>query len=239
MRLKVSTSNFYVGNKQPEKDAHFLASKNCDISGIQEGHSGNAVAIRHALKKTHHTYWGDSKDASKAFAMLDVPVVFPKSLDVTKTWARQISARAQSENIGMPRAATAVRFNKGGKTVTFINTHTNAAVQNRNTKQPLSKSIKRVAEYIAGMVVLDRMIKKAKKRGDLVVLVGDLNYRTGGGVWKFSPEALFKRNNLRFKVKGLDYIGYSKVFKASNLTEIPTTATGSDHPWLTLELNVI
>lgn len=238
MRLKVSSSNFYVGNKQPQKDAHFLADLGCDISGIQEGHSGNAQDIQRALHKTHVTYWKVGKDEQKNFAFLDVPVVYRKSgLHIIREWARQVSARAQVKNIGMQRAATAVRFEKMGHTVTFINTHLNAAVQNRTTKEPLSTKIARVAAYVQSIIVLEVMIRNAQKRGDLVVLVGDLNFSPQkSGVWKFSPQALFKRTGLHYRVAHIDYIAFSPEFKPSNFTEIPTSKTGSDHPWITLDL---
>lgn len=241
MKIRVSSNNFYVGNKQPVKDAQFLASLNCDISGIQEGHGGNAQDIKRTLAKTHVTYWATPKDKDKAFGMLDVPVVYKKSLKVYRHWARQISKRSQVKNIGMPRAATAVRFEKGGYDITFINTHCNAAVQGKDPKKTnLPLRIRRVSEYVAGMIVLERMIKNAQKRGDLVILVGDLNYhKTKAGVWRYSPQALFKRCNLQYREQHLDYIAFSRKFTASNKQVIGTNRTGSDHPWLVLDLEVI
>lgn len=237
MKLKVSSANFYVGNKQIAKDARFLASLGCDLNGIQEGHSDNARVIKETLKDTHITFWGRPKDKEKAFATLDVPVTYKKTLKVYRQWARLINKRSQKKNIGMPRAATAVRFEKGGYNVTFINTHCNAAVQSRSTGRHLRTSIRRVLEYTRGMVVLEGMIRNAQKRGDLVVLVGDLNYALDrDGIWKFSPQALFKRTGLHFRVHRIDYIAYSKGFKPSNFETIGTGRTGSDHEWITLEL---
>src|SRR6478609_1500147 len=237
MRLKVSSANFFVGNKQPVKDANYLASLNCDLNGIQEGHSGNAEALKKTLGDTHVVFWGNRKDAEKDFAMQDVPVVYKKSLKTYKHWARLISHRAQKKNIGMPRAATAVRFEKEGVNVTFINTHCNAAVQNRETGQPFSRKVRRVAEFIAGMIVLEQMIKNAQKRGDKVVLVGDLNYApTKAGIWRYSPQAMFKRRKMHYRNHRIDYIGYSREFKPSNFTVIPQSKMGSDHDWITLNL---
>lgn len=236
MRLKIGTANMYVGNKQPYKDAQLL--NDLDLVGFQEGHSGNAEAVRASLRQTHFTFWGKRKDAEKTFAMLDVPIAISRRLHLVKTWARLISHRAQKRNIGMPRAATAARVEKGGYMVTFINTHTNAGVQGQNPDRThLPLKIKRVAEYVAGMIVLEAMIRNAIRRGDLVVLVGDLNYRKyDAGIWKFSPRALFERTGLRYRQEGLDYIAYSRKFKLVEFKVIPTTRTGSDHPWLVAEL---
>lgn len=237
--VRVSTSNFYVGNPHPAADAKLLASFGCDVSGIQEGHSGNAQAIKESLARTHITFWGKSKNEGKQFAYLDVPVVYPKGLDVLRSWARQISKRAQKKNIGMPRAATAVRFKKNGKTYTFINTHTNAGIRGKNPNRlHLPVKIKRVAEFVAGMIVLETMIRNAQRRGDYVILVGDLNYRVEKkGVWKFSPQGLFQRTKLKFHSAGLDYIAYSRNLEISNINEIPASRTGSDHPWLVADLH--
>ena len=239
--MRVSTSNFYVGNKQPRKDAAFLLQQGIDLGGIQEGH-GNAKDIEAVAKTagTHNVFWGSGKDAEKDFATLDVPVVYRKTLKVKRIWTRLISHRAQVKNIGMPRAATAIRFFHNNQSYTFINTHTNAAVQNRNTGEPLSTKINRVVEYIAGMVVLQAMITNAKRRGDHVILTGDLNYRVrrpGATIWQHSPQALFAANKMTYVNSGLDYIAYTGGLVASNFKIIPTTQTGSDHPWLVVDLN--
>jgi len=236
--IKVSSTNFYVGNKQPVKDAEFLASLNCAIGGIQEGHGGNAVDIKRTLKRTHDVYWGNSKNKERDLAYLDVPVVFKKNLKVMKSWSRIVSKRAQVENIGMARAATAVRFEYQGQTYTFINTHLNAAVQSKATKKPLSRSVKRVYEYIRSIIVLESMIKNAQKRGDIVILVGDLNYSpVKEGIWRYSPQALFKRTKLDYRAHHIDYIAFTKGLKVKNFTIIPKARTGADHDWLTLELH--
>lgn len=236
--LKIVSANWYVGNPTPEKDAHFLASLNPDAAGVQEGHSSNAQAIRRAIGgRRFLVWWGTSKNKEKAFGELDVPVVIDRQkVNVLKKWTRLISHRAQKENIGMPRAATAVRFEKGGKTYTFINTHCNAGVQSRYTKKHLPRKIRRVAEFIAGMIVLEAMIVNAKRRGDIVILVGDLNYSTEGPVWKFSPEEMFKRQKMNFKVHRIDYIAYTRDLVAEDFRVIDTRHTGSDHSWITAKL---
>jgi endonuclease/exonuclease/phosphatase family metal-dependent hydrolase len=234
MKLKVASANFYYQNKQPKKDALFLASLGVDVAGIQEGTGGNAQDIKEALDHRYDTFWRKDTDRDKQKAYLDVPVTFKKSLKVYKTWARMISKRSQKKDIGMPRAATVVRFEKEGYDVTFINTHCNAAVQNRTTKQPLSRKIRRVTEYVAGMIVLEQMVRNAKKRGDLVILVGDLNYREQQrGVWKFSPQAMFERTGLKYRDNGLDYIAFDAKFKISDFDVVTQNRTGSDHDWLT------
>lgn len=230
--IKVASANFYVGNPQPRADARFLASLDCDIVGIQEGH-GNIVEIKDALKDTHRLFvTGD------ALERRDVPVLVPKGLHVKRFWGRQISKRSQKKNIGMPRSATAIRCVKSGKVYTFINTHTNAGVQNRTTGRPLSTKIRRVSEFVAGMIVLESMIRNAKRRGDSVIVVGDLNYRqVRSGVWKFSPQSLFNRTGLSYRARGIDYIAFTKdLTPADELQVIGTDRTGSDHVWLVLKL---
>lgn len=240
MTLRVSTSNFYVGNTQPTHDAHTLAGLKCDLSGVQEGHSGNARAIKDTLKTTHTVWWKTVRDKDLQMGFMDVPVVINPRLHVLKIWARLISKRAQKRDIGMPRAATAVRFKWNTHTITFINTHTNAAVQNPDTGKPYSSSIARVYQYIKGMIVLEAMIVNAKLRGDMVILVGDLNFKkVKTGVWKFSPQAMFRRQNMNSVSNGLDYIAFTKGFKRyGNVHFVRTSRTGSDHDWVYLDLQV-
>lgn len=233
MRLKVSSNNFYVGNKQADDDAVLLGSHNVHLAGIQEGYRRGGRALQRKLRKTHKTFWRKAKNADRQMAFGEVPVVYDKDLDVIKTWARLISKRAQEKNIGMPRAATAVRFRKGGETVTFINTHCNAAVQNRKTKKPFARRIPRVNQYVKGMIILELMVRNAKRRGDLVVLVGDLNYRTvSGKPWRFSPQAMFKRTKMNYVHQGVDYIAYSSEFKVEKFYRLQKHRHGGDHPWL-------
>lgn len=230
--IKIASANFFVGNTQVKKDAEFLRDLGVEVAGIQEGHSGNAQGIRNALYKTHITWWG----RANTIAEQDVPVVISRKLNVQKVWTRRISKRSQKENIGMPRNATAIRFRKEKEVYTFINVHTNAAVQNRKTGQPLSTRIRRVAEFVAGMIILEAMIRNAKRKGHVIV-VGDLNYRTvKSGVWKFSPQAVFKRTKMEFKAHGIDYIAWTRGLNMRNFEVIGTNKTGSDHPWLTADI---
>ncbi len=237
MRFKVFTGNYYVLNEQPIKDALLLPTLHCDVYGIQEGQGGNAQKIRNTLKNLFTTFWGTSANKDIQRAMIDVPVVVDKDIDIIKMWARKVCDRSQEKNTGAPRAATVVRLHKRGRTITFINTHLNAGVQDTGTKLPFSMKIKRIYEYAKSIAVLELMIRAAQSRGDLVVLVGDLNYSVQkSGIWKFSPQALFNRTKLNFKSHHYDYIAYSRQFEANDFTVIPSSKTGSDHDWLTLTL---
>lgn len=224
-------------NNQPVKDALFLPTLHCDLYGIQEGQGGNAQKIRNTLKNIYTTFWGTSANKDIQRAMIDVPVVVDKDVNILKMWARKVCDRSQEKNTGAPRAATLVRLARRGKTVTFINTHLNAGVQDPRTKLPFSIKIKRIYEYTRSIIVLEFMIRAAQSRGDLVVVVGDLNYSVQkSGIWKFSPQALFNRTKLNFRSHNYDYIAFSKQFEANDFTVIPRSKTGSDHDWLTLVL---
>lgn len=234
--MRIATANFFVGNKQPAKDAKFLASFKVDVAGIQEGHSGNVSAIKNTLVNSYRTVVGGSRIEQQ-----DTAVVINRKYKVLKWKNRLISRRSQKENIGMPRTATWVQFKDDkGKVWTFINTHTNAAVQNRNTGEPLPQTIKRVAGFVAGMVILEGIIRNAKRTGNYVVLTGDLNYRVrpdGKPVWKFSPEDLFRRTKMDFVNQGLDYIAFSKNLKKDGpVNVIDASKHGGDHPWLILDV---
>lgn len=232
--IKTASANFYVGNRQPQKDAKFLASFDVDVAGIQEGHGGNNGDIRKALGKTHRLYHGNT------FGAIDVPILTKRELNVVSFKSRQVSKRAEIKNIGMPRNAGILRFKKDGQRFCFINTHLNAAVQNRATGEPLSMRIKRVYEFTQSIIALERIIKNAKKRGEHVILTGDLNFRNAprGLTWRYSPAKLFKRTDMKFRAQGLDYVAWSDTLRMSDFEVIPTSKHGGDHPWLLANFTV-
>src|SRR6476661_4569324 len=112
MKITVSTSNFYVGNSQPAKDAKFLASLGAVFSGVQEGHSGNAHVLGSTLWRTHHVFWKQVTDKDLQKAYEDTAVVVPriKGVKVLRFWSRLISKRSSKRDIGMPRSATVARL---------------------------------------------------------------------------------------------------------------------------------
>lgn len=232
--MRIATANFYVGNTRVAEDAKALAALKPDVVGIQEGHSGNVAKIKATISQQYRVLVGGNSIEAQ-----DTPVAVSRNHKVLKWWTRRISKRSQKENIGMPRTATEVRIkDEDAKTWAVINTHTNAAVQNRETKQPLPKTIRRVAEFIAGMIVLEAMIRRAKKECNYVVLTGDLNYRVvKTGIWKFSPQALFARTKMDFVVEGLDYIAFSRNLRVKNKRVIPPVKGGHDHPWILVDLD--
>jgi hypothetical protein len=231
--IKVSTANFYVGNQRKEHAAAVLGSLNCHAAGVQEAHGGNVFAIKKVLGKSHAIHMGTNREGKTDV----LNVIDKKKVKVLRHWKRQISARAEVKDIGMPRTAVITRFEYLGQKYTFINTHTNAGVQSRTTRKPLSMRIRRVAQFAKGTMVLEGIVRKAQLRGDIVIIVGDLNYRQQRGKgWKFSPQALFNRTRLDFITTGIDYVAFSKKLKLAKKEVIGMDKTGSDHPWLVVTL---
>lgn len=231
--VKVASANFYVGNTQPQKDAKFLRSFDFDVAGVQEGHSGNIEAIRAAIGDTHRVRFGNT------FEGKDVPVVFPKKLNVLSFKSRQISKRAEVKNIGMPRAASIIRFKKDGQTYCFINTHLNAAVQGPEGRHG-RMSLKRVYEYTRSIIALEAIIRRAKRRGEHVILVGDLNYRSVplGNEWFFSPHKMFKRVGMTYRDERLDYVAWTGRLRLETYRLVRQTQHGADHPWIIASFSV-
>lgn len=231
--VKVTSANFYVGNKQPQKDAKFLRSFKAHVNGVQEGHGGNIAAIRKAIGDTHSIRFGNT------FEGQDVPIVHPKNLKVLSFKSRQISKRAEVKNIGMPRAASILRFKLDGEVYCFINTHLNAAVQGPEGRPGNVKRVKRVFEYTQSIIALEVIIKRAKKRGEHVILVGDLNFRNvpNGMGWFYSPNRLFKRCGMEFRSERLDYVAWTRDLKLKSYHLIPQSKHGADHPWIVAEFD--
>jgi exonuclease III len=238
--IRVATTNFYYNNRQPQRDARHVANVwHPDVWGIQEGNGGNCEDIRTAVHDQYHVWWSTPKDKDRLLAAKDTPVAYRRSNKIKpiRHWNRLISKRSQAKDIGMPRSATVLRFHYNHSTVSFINTHCNAAVQGPRGNH-LSTSIRRVYEYIKGMIVLEQMVKNARKRGDRVILVGDMNYHdTRTGIWRYSPQALAKRCKLHQRSVGLDHVMYDHSFKMARWQVQPAHHNmGADHPWLFADL---
>lgn len=132
------------------------------------------------------------------------------------------------------------RRRNGGnrRKVAHIATHWNAAIQDRNSG--IRFDHRRAIAMDAAGRILESTIRSLKDEGYQVVVTGDFNYRVKGGSdnWKYAPENIFHRQNMRVVRDGLDYLAYTKGLKAEN-TRVIKAGHGpnhSDHPWIVADL---
>lgn len=235
--MRIVSANLYVGSKQKLKDARILDGLNAVAYGLQEAAYGTDEVMR-VMRDEYHLFAGSEAGKSGS----EVPILLrKKGTTYLGDGAYLVSNRVRPNNKGIApdRYLTWVRYEFSGKKYVIINMHPNAAVQNRNTGKPLRKKLKRVREYIKSMKELEEEIKSQRADGFIPIVTGDLNYRVRKGVtlWKWSPAAVFKRNNLDYINTGLDYVAYDKNRLAKRRSKIiPTSKTGADHPWIVADL---
>lgn len=126
------------------------------------------------------------------------------------------------------------QFRASKRKTAHINTHWNAAIQDRPTGR-LKASARSKAMNNAGRR-LEAVIRLLLMQGYDVIVTGDFNYRSdkdASRAWYYSPENIFKRTGLKWHNDGLDWIAWSKGLKKKNIKTIQPGHDGnrSDHPW--------
>lgn len=235
--MRIVSANLYVGSKQKSKDAKRLDSLNAVAYGLQEANTGTDEVLR-VMRDEYHLF--AAAEAGKSGR--EVPVLLRKrGVKYLGDGAYLISHRDRPNNKGIApdRYLTWVRYEFQGKKYCLINLHPNAAVQNKKTGRFLSKKIKRVREYIKSMKELEEEIKAQKADGFIPIVTGDLNFRDikAAALVRWSPVAVFKRNNMDFQAVGLDYVAWDRRrLTKRKMKIIQASQTGSDHPWIVLDL---
>lgn len=238
--MRIVSANLYVGSKQKLKDARILDNLNALAYGLQEAWVGDDEVKR---------VMGDEYDmfaAAEAGKSGQEVAVLLRRAGVTYLGdgAYLVSDRVRPDNRGVApdRYLTWVRFEFRGKRYVLINMHPNAAVQNRETGRFLSRRIKRVAEYIKSMKELEEEIVAQKADGFIPIVTGDLNFRDikAAALVRWSPTAVFKRAGMDYHDVGLDYVAWdSRRLRATGRKTVPVGQTGSDHPWVVVDLTSV
>jgi len=235
--MRIVSANLYVGSKQKLKDAQTLRDLNGVAYGLQEAWVGDDEVMR-VMGKTYDLFQGEQAGKSGQ----EVAALLRKSgVTYLGDGAYLISDRVDPSNKGIApdRYLVWVRYEYRGKKYCLINLHPNAAVQNKETGKFLPKKIARVREYIKSMKELEEEIVAQKADGFIPIVTGDLNFRNIklAAAVRYSPTAIFKRNGMDFQAVGLDYVAWdSRRLTKKGLKVIQSSQTGSDHPWVVVDL---
>ena len=93
------------------------------------------------------------------------------------------------------------------------------------------------------MRALQREIRKGKKEGFIILVTGDLNYRTyrtkGFLLNWWSPQRIFQRAQMAYRSHSVDYVGWlpREGSKYKNEGTVSQARMGADHDWLWVELD--
>lgn len=232
--MKVASINFYVFNKQPDKDLERIKEMDLDVIGFQEmyRHLGKAKATL----TNHRVFWGNQNtDGAR-----EVASAVHKRYKVLGTGAREVSSASASEQtkIFKSRWITIVRFkNSSGTKFAHINYHGNAVLQDKKTGNLATRYL-RVVRWMAAQQIIERRIKRLKRRGFKILVTGDFNYRNmSRRLEKFrlaylSPQKMFQRCGLAYVEHGLDYVAHSEELPRQSVEIIKKETQGADHDWL-------
>lgn len=234
--MRIASINFYMGNKQPKKDISFIKHLNLDAFGLQEG--WRHVELIDKELPSHKVYWGKSNTRAAREVGVGLNV---KRNEFLGYGAKEVSdvERGEETKIFKSRYTTTVRFKRDNKKYAIINYHGNAVVQSKRTGK-LLRHLERVREWLEASVWIESKIKRLQDKGYDVFVTGDWNYRRmkvkGFRLDYYSPQRIFNRNKLSYVERGLDYVAYPERFKRKKVQIIGTDETGSDHPWLVVEV---
>lgn len=235
--MRIVSANLYVGSKQKLKDAQILSGLKAVAYGLQEAAYGDDEVMR-VMGKEYNLF--AAAEAGKSGQ--EVAVLLQKAgTTYLGDGAYLVSDRVRPDNRGIApdRYLTWVRYEYKGKKYCLINMHPNAAVQNRETGRFLSKKLKRVQEYIKSMKELEEEIVAQKADGFIPIVTGDLNFRDikAAASVRWSPTAIFNRNNMHYQAVGLDYVAWdARRLTKTRIKIIQSSQTGSDHPWIVVDL---
>lgn len=235
--MRIVSANLYVGSKQKLKDAQTLDGLNAVAYGLQEAWLGDDEVMKVMRDEYNLFAAGEAGKSGQEVAVL----LRKAGVTYLGDGAYLVSDRTLPNNTGIApdRYLTWVRYEFKGKKYVLINMHPNAAVQDKATGKFLPKRIVRVREYIKSMKELEEEIVSQKADGFIPIVTGDLNFRDIklAAAARWSPTAVFKRNGMDFQAVGLDYVAWdARRLTKRGMKVIPTSQTGSDHPWLVVDL---
>ena len=235
--MRIASINFYAVNRQAREDLNRIQNDlQPDVVGFQE-------LIRHLglAEDTLTNYRLLNARRDDTAASNEVTVGVRNRLTVRGWYALHVSQVTQESEtrVFKNRWATVVKFLWKGQRWAILNYHGNALIQDRSTGDPLENE--RVLEYRRAAIEIETHIKSLQQEGFRVIVTGDFNYRRyslrGFVLWYYSPQAIFERCNLSYAEKGLDYVAWPSCFNSVKQTLVPISQTGSDHPWLVVDID--
>ena len=236
--MKIASVNFYVFNKSPVRDLNRLERMGIDSIGFQE-------ANRHfeLIEKELDRYKVVKARRSNGYGAREVAVAIHERNEYLGHQGREVSDLddGNETKIFKSRWITVVRFRGAdGYRYCHINYHGNAVVQSKRTGK-LLRNLERTKEWLDAAREINRTVKNMQERGYRIIVTGDFNYRRIKRLENFkldfwSPQRIFKRRKLDYFERGLDYVAWSRPLKKKRVTIIDAGTTGSDHPWIVVEL---
>jgi hypothetical protein len=144
--------------------------------------------------------------------------------------------------IHQDRYMTTVEWRKGllrRRRWAHIALHLSYGTQDPKTGEPRTGRI--VNAYVDAVKRVEAEIARLRADGCEVVVGGDWNYRLRPGAtpWKYSPQAVAERHNMRIVSNGLDHVMWTKGFRRVRPVKVYPAHTAfnkSDHPWIVVSL---
>lgn len=234
--MKIASVNWYVFNKQPHKDAALLEKIRPVSIGFQEVWRHYDFLERELTGYTlYHSRKSDSSGA------VETAIALRNDVELLGWGGKEVSDLEPGEEnkVFKSRWCTIVRYVHEGHKYAHINYHGNAAVQSKRTGK-LMTQYERVHEWVEAAREIQTRIIGLQNRGYRVFVTGDWNYRrlliARFVLAYWSPQRIFKRTGLDYLEEGLDYVAYPKEMTRRKKSVIPRALTGSDHPWIIVDV---
>ncbi len=233
------------GRLRSEWAADVIADTGSSIVAIQESQRDQVVALQKILGQ-HYDFWpGTSLSARHGWQ--------------TVMWDRRVWTREKAQNLELPVLGTTrphpvirLKHRKTGRKTWVINIH-NSSKQTKERIRERAKALKKI----------NRVVRKKRKTGAQVLLLGDFNDRKrafcsvvgdtdlesvfGGSVTKKATKATKNKKNKKKKNvcrtprgMGIDWIFHSPGLKnrSATRTRTPWVTSVADHPVVTARMKI-
>jgi hypothetical protein len=226
-RLTVAHGNVYAANQTPGRARLALERWGPDSMGLNEANN-----FRHHLSRlTRHGHYRATVAPAGGRAQ-ETPTLVRDTLRPLGEVAVLVSEAVPLDDKWAPdRWVTAAMFQHPttGPTA-HLTVHLNAVVHG------LPETVPRVREYARSVEAIDGLLTWLAREGFDLVVTGDVNHPAAGPQPSWSVHRVLQAHGLRVWAVGPDLIAWPKRLHLARRRVAPRRRTGSDHPFLCVDL---
>lgn len=234
--MRILQANIYKGNQRLLDAMSVILRLDPDVASINEGIRAVPVFRRSKRLMGRFQLFVNRVRSRGGW---DTPILLNQRNEV-RGWRAKRETRPSFPSKWAPARFThrATFEDEEGRRWRHFSIHLNAVIQSKRTWGPLLQAA-RTRWAGVQMASLERQIKRAQRRGLLVSVAGDVNWRDvdpTGSPWKWSPAEVFARCDLDWVSHGPDWIAFPDTWRATHEEDVDQDETGSDHKWLVVDI---
>lgn len=223
--MKIITANVYAFNREQEDASRVLEDSDAVAIGAQE-------AWRFTNLDGYSRHRGDGGRGA-----LEVPIFLRKRDTAYLGHAGYRVTPDLGTSVAPDRWITWCRFRHDEHRFVLINTHVNAALQDRDTGELYQAARVEWAERHMRAVVAE--VRRHRRDGFRPIVTGDFNYYPRAGQsepWRWSPHVALTRIRMDYKSHRLDGIAVPSVLESTTAHDFDLP--GSDHRAVSVHLDL-